>query len=204
MWRVLAIPALLLFSVAAFPGCSRSDEAVRSDGDPFDGSNYFTGPPLTEEMVGAAEAKLGYKLPQSYLRLIRIKNGGSLKRNCFPMKTSRANEYLKLKGIVGIGGEWGIDSETLGSRLLIRGWGYPDVGIVIGQMPSAGHDAIMLDYSLCGPKGEPRVIHVETETGEGKPEVTVLAPDFETFMRGLVDSDMRGREVVPKGMGARE
>ena len=45
----------------------------------------------------------------------------------------------------------------------------------------------MLDYSECGPQGEPRVIHVDTETFDEEPEVLVIAPDFETFVNGLVD-----------------
>jgi|GEM_PF-662832 len=154
--------------------------------DPFDESDYFTGPPLTEEMIQATEAKLGYRLPQSYLRLIRIKNGGSLKRSCFPTRVSTSGEedYLELSGIRGIGGHWSIYD----SRDEIH---YPSVGIVIGETPSAGHDTFMLDYSECGPQGEPRVIHVETETDDPPqvyvPIVSVLAPDFETFLQGLVD-----------------
>jgi len=46
---------------------------------------------------------------------------------------------------------------------------------------------MMLDCSKCGPEGEPRVIHVETETSDA-PEVLVLAPDFETVLRELVES----------------
>jgi hypothetical protein len=49
--------------------------------------------------------------------------------------------------------------------------------------PTAGHDAIMLDYSVCGPRGEPRIVHVEPEDDA----TTVLAPDFAAFLRGLVD-----------------
>lgn len=156
---------------------------------PFDDSDYFTGPPLTDAMIRAAEVKVGYKLPESYLGLIRIKNGGSLKRGCFPtnVPTSWAEDHVALSGIRGIGGQWGIDSETLGSREMIPEWGYPDVGVVVGECPSAGHDVIMLDYSECGRTGEPRVIHVETETCDA-PEILVLAPDFETFLRGLVES----------------
>jgi hypothetical protein len=163
--------------------------------DPFDDSNYFTGPPLTEAMIQAAETTVGYKLPQSYLRLIRIKNGGSLKRDCFPtdVPTSWAKDHVALSGILGIGGEWGIDSKTLGSRKMIPEWGYPDVGIVVGECPSAGHDVIMLDYSKCGHEGEPRVVHVETETSDA-PEVLVLALDFETFLRGLVESSRYEQE----------
>jgi hypothetical protein len=163
--------------------------------DPFDDSDYFTGPPVTEEMIRAAEAKLGYKLPQSYIRLIKIKNGGSLKRDCFPtsVPTSWAEDHVALSGIRGIGSEWGIDSETLGSRETIQEWGYPDVGIIVGECPSAGQDVIMLDYSECGPQGEARVIHVETETSDA-PQVLILAPDFETFLRGLVESSRFEKE----------
>ena len=75
---------------------------------------------------------------------------------------------------------------NLGSRKLIKEAGYPDVGVIITDMPSAGHDAIMLDYSLCGPEGEPRVIYVETETG-GEPPILLLASDFEGFFQGLMD-----------------
>jgi hypothetical protein len=43
----------------------------------------------------------------------------------------------------------------------------------------------MLDYSQCGPKGEPRVVLVEPK--EVSSEVTVLAPNFAAFISGLVD-----------------
>ena len=43
------------------------------DENPFDDSDYYTGPPLTDEMIAAAESLLGYKLPKSYLDLIRIR-----------------------------------------------------------------------------------------------------------------------------------
>ena len=162
--------------------------------DPFDESDDdFTGPPLTDGMIRAAEAKLGYKLPAAYIRLIRIRNGGTPKRTCYPthVPTSWAEDHIALSGIRGIGGDWGIDSEELGSRVMIEEWGYPDVGIVVGECPSAGHDVVMLDYSECGRQGEPRVIHVETETAD-EPEVTLLAPDFETFLCGLVESVEQG------------
>jgi hypothetical protein len=50
----------------------------------FDDSRYFTGPPLTDEMIRAAETQLGHALPEAYLRLLRVKNGGSPTRRCFP------------------------------------------------------------------------------------------------------------------------
>jgi hypothetical protein len=143
-------------------------------------------------MVEAAERALGYRLPQSYIDLLRSRNGGSPRRTCFPTEvpTSWAKDHIAISGIKGIGGEWGIDSPTFGSRVMIEQAGYPDIGVVVGECPSAGHDAVMLDYSSCGPSGEPRVIHVETECDE--PEITVLAPSFAAFLAGLVSDEEVG------------
>src|SRR5207247_9709999 len=93
--------------------------------DPFDDSDYFTGPPVTEGMIRAAEAKLGYKLPQSYIRLIKIKNGGSLKRDCFPttVPTSWAEDHVALSGIRGFGSVWGCGAATCGILEAIQGEG---------------------------------------------------------------------------------
>jgi hypothetical protein len=73
---------------------------------------------------------------------------------------------------------------------MIKEWGYPDVGIVIGATPAGGHTTVMLDYSECGPKGEPRVIYVvAAESEDEDSDFFVLAPDFESFLRGLRDCD---------------
>ena len=152
--------------------------------DFFDRSDYYTGPPLTAALVADAERLLGYTLPASYLQLLRVKNGGAPRRQCFPTAgTHWSDNHLKVTQVSGIGGRWGIDSDELGSRKLIRDAGYPEIGIIIGWTPTAGHDAIFLDYSACGPRGEPRVTHVDAEGGD----VQVLAATFEAFARGLVD-----------------
>ncbi|MFC7483114.1 hypothetical protein ACFQX7_28220 [Luedemannella flava] len=65
-------------------------------------------------------------------------------------------------------------------------WGYPDIGVGIADTPSAGHELIMLDYRGCGSRGEPRVVHVNQEAGYA---ITDVAPDFATFIRGLVSED---------------
>ncbi|WP_172243922.1 SMI1/KNR4 family protein [Saccharibacillus endophyticus] len=155
--------------------------------DEYDG--YTSAEEVTDERIAETERLLGYKLPLSYVELIRTKNGGSPVNVCFPMDEDEG--YIAISAICGIGGEWGIDSDSLGSRHMIDNWGYPDIGIVFGECPSAGHDAIMFDYSQCGPQGEPRIIHVDVEVGEGEEPVrTFLASDFETFIRGLVHEDV--------------
>lgn len=157
--------------------------------DWFTDSNYFSGPALTDDMIRSAESALGVKLPDAYLNLLRVKNGGTPRQNCFPTHepTGWAEDHIQIDVIHGLSGRNGIDAD-LGSRYMIEEWGYPDVGVVIGYTPSAGHEAVMLDYSQCGEQGEPRVIYVDTETADGEPHIVVLASDFAAFVRGFVDS----------------
>lgn len=152
--------------------------------DFFDASTHYTGPRLTEAMIAAAEQTLGYKLPAAYLQLLRVKNGGCPKRQCCPTSgTHWSDNHVRVVTIFGIGGQWGIDSEQFGTRHMIEQAGLPEIGIVVGWTPAAGHDAIMLDYSVCGPRGEPRVVHVDPEDDLS----VVLAADFEAFLAKLVD-----------------
>jgi len=52
--------------------------------DFFDASTHYTGPQLTDAMVVSAERTLGYALPASYLQLLRAKNGGCPRHQCYP------------------------------------------------------------------------------------------------------------------------
>jgi hypothetical protein len=152
--------------------------------DFFDASTHYTGPPLTDALVAAAGRRLGYTLPASYVRLLRVKNGGCPKRQCYPTAgTHWSDNHVRVVALFGVGGRWGIDSTEFGSQRLIEQAGFPGLGIIIGMTPSAGHDAIMLDYSICGPHGEPQVIYVDAEDGQSM----VLAPSFADFVAGLVD-----------------
>lgn len=135
------------------------------------------------------EKELGYKLPASYIQLMNTQNGGIPTLTVFPTKeaTSWAEDHISISSIMGIGHDkiYALAGE-LGSRFMIEDWGYPDLGIVICDCPSAGHDVVMLDYRFYGPEGEPCVVHVDQENDY---EITYLAPNFEAFIRGLVDED---------------
>lgn len=145
----------------------------------------YTGAYPNDDMVAEAEQELGYKLPASYIELMRVRNGGA------PLKTihatteptSWAEDHIAITGIFGLNPE---KSSSLcgdsGSAFWIEEWGYPADGVYICDCPSAGHDMILLDYSQCGPQGEPSVVHVDQENDYKK---TFLAKDFETFIRGL-------------------
>ncbi len=143
----------------------------------------------TDELIASVEEELGYKLPASYISLMKQHNGGVPYNTCFPTEdaTSWAEDHIAITGIMGIGREKSYSlCGDLGSPFMIEEWGYPDIGVVICDCPSAGHDVVMLDYRNCGRDGEPEVIHVDQEDDY---EITFLAPDFETFIRGLVSEE---------------
>ena len=143
-------------------------------------NTYHNNPnPITQEMIDETENVLGYKLPQSYIELLRIKNGGI--PNKLKFTTTEGFNYI-ITDIYGIGG--GDLDLARDSVFLIEEWGYPVTGILFADCPSGGHDVVCLDYSECGNQGEPKVIHIDTESAQGD-LITVLAENFENFIKGL-------------------
>ena len=125
--------------------------------------NYVSEPP-TNELIQSVEQELGYKLPASYIELMKNQNGGIPKNTAFPTaeRTSWAEDHAAVSGILGIGRDkiYSLCGE-LGSQFMIDEWGYPEIGVYFGDCPSAGHDMICLDYRKNGKDGEPQVVHVD-------------------------------------------
>jgi len=146
----------------------------------------YVGASPTDSDIAETEAELGYRLPASYKALIKQHNGGMLEKNCFetPLKRNWWPRVFSVESIYGIDREkpYSLCSNT-GSKFWIAEWGYPDIGIAICDTISGGHDMIFLDYSDCGPEGEPCVVHIDQESNY---EITYLADSFEDFVRGLV------------------
>lgn len=111
------------------------------------------------------------------------------KNTNFPTEepTSWAEDHIAISGIMGIGREKSYSlCGDLGSPFMIEEWGYPDIGVVICDCPSAGHDVVMLDYRASGSDGEPAVVHVDQEDDY---KITFLAANFEEFIKGLVNDE---------------
>ncbi|MEY9977287.1 Imm51 family immunity protein [Lysinibacillus sp. RC79] len=151
--------------------------------------NYVEVSPTTE-MIASIEEELGYKLPADYIWFMQQQNGSMPVNTCFPtaMPTSWAEDHVAITGIMGIGREKANSlCGSLGSSFMLEEWGYPNIGVVIADCPSAGHDVIMLDYRACGADGEPAVVHVDQEADY---YITFLAPNFATFIIGLVNEEV--------------
>ncbi len=148
----------------------------------FDEDEYYTGPSIDSDAVRAAEETLGVSLPSSYVELLHVRNGGSLRHRCYPteFRSSWAPDHFEVRALLGIGGRLGIES----SPTLIAEWGYPDVGVVICDLPSGGHDTVMLDYSESGPEGGPAVIYVDEDRVPRR-----IADSFEEFVSRLMSCD---------------
>jgi hypothetical protein len=122
----------------------------------------YVGEPLTDALLGAIEQELGYRLPRSYVELMRVQNGGWLARTTYRTK----HQDIEVNGIYGInrsksrslGGIWiqqpaktlrsartgepiPVEARTYrtGSRLWVTEWGYPDVGVYFADCLDDGH-----------------------------------------------------------------
>lgn len=139
----------------------------------------------TDEDFKKVEKELGYRLPESYKALMRIQNGGELRKNNFEgsFKRNWASGNFDIEYISGVDSSkrYSLCGE-FGSKFWIEEWKYPNIGIAICGTSSGGHDMIFLDYSDCGPEGEPCVVHIDQEGGY---EITYLADNFKDFIDGL-------------------
>ena len=148
-------------------------------------SREYAGRPVTDEMIRTAEKKLGYKLPESYLQMLRVQNGGTPKNDaCRTSEPTWAEDHCTITGIFGIDPEktYSLLGPSYGNGFWIEECGYPDIGLYICDTPSAGHDMLALDYTICGRDGEPRVVHIDQECDY---ETTVVADTFAAFIRKL-------------------
>ena len=98
---------------------------------------------------------------------------------------------VKRVHIIGLTGFFGIGGNKpsslfgkFGNEFWFKEWEYPrDIGIIIADTESGGHDMIYLDYRECGKDGEPKVSVCFQEYDY---EIQVLANNFEEFIEMLI------------------
>ena len=135
---------------------------------------------LTDEMIKRAETTIGYKLPQSYIELLRFQNGGVIEdRECW------------LTVIYGIGAT--ADAFNGLEEMFnnwINEWEYPNIGIPFGETQSAGHDMYFMDYRNPGSDGEPAIVHVENEGDPEDIRITKVAEDLTSFLEMVLSGKL--------------
>ncbi|MEU0558209.1 SMI1/KNR4 family protein [Dactylosporangium sp. NPDC006015] len=142
-------------------------------------------PPLTDELVVAAERHLDVTLPPDLLRLLRLQNGGVIADSwdACPAETNfYADDHVPFERLYGIG--LGGQAETmtlLDTPYLVQEWGLPSPVVLLS---GDGHCWIALDYRKCGPTGNPSVVWIDDEMNHE----LLLAPDFRAFVERLTAS----------------
>lgn len=128
------------------------------------------------------EKRLGCKLPQSYIDLMRKShNGGLLKRNAY-IKLSKENEIIELYRIDYIESINKLKSET--ERKAFPGLAsLPDVGIYFGSYIE-GREKFALDYSA-NDGSEPHVSVILYSTKDKKYYPKRIADNFQEFIELL-------------------
>lgn len=152
----------------------------------FKDPSKATSPPLSEEARAECEQRLGRTLPSAYLELLTAEgNGGKLRRDLFPHP--ELPQGAQIGYLLGVGGPRGVAA----LQILAGHWKYPVAeGVLIA---SEGPKALLLDYAT---GAEPSVVFVDMKHPEGPLAVT-LAPDFATFLAGLVDGTPTCDWVIP-------
>jgi len=147
--------------------------------DEFWDSNNCNHPPLTDEMIAIAEERLGVRLPEEYLSLLRIHNGGYTKGFGYPMTqpTTWAENHVPLPELFGIVIDPNLNSfqNILSSVEMTSEWGSPPKQVLLA---GDGHWWITLDYR---DNENPSVAWIDTECDE---DVRV-ADSFSAFIAGL-------------------
>jgi len=145
-------------------------------------------PPVSDSLVREVEALLGVTLPESYVALMRQKNGGYIGEQLVPVEgdVPEDMDHYVDHGCVSVGSIAGLnpdpDAANSVSRTgyMTREWDLPE-GLVL--LDGDGHTWVALDYRQR--PDDPPVIFIESDSGQ---HVT-LAPDFARFLESMVPYD---------------
>jgi hypothetical protein len=150
---------------------------------------FFEQAPLTDDMIGEAERKLGLRLPVALLAILKLQNGGSPRYDTYGSASQRND--VGLDHLYGIGPP--VPKVPLvieDSARWIADWDenrQPNLVETAVMLAGDFHWWVGLDYRPCGPQGEPVVIYVNNEALSDEKRITQLAVDFDRFVDGLYD-----------------
>lgn len=136
----------------------------------------YSFPPFTDKDLEETEKAIGWKLPKSYIALLKIRNGGSINSEEF--------DECWLSAIYGISSSEGGIIDMFDNW--INEWEYPNIGIPFGETQSAGHDMYFMDFSVVDENGEPRIVHIDNEADNS---IDVVADNLEDFLTKIYNNE---------------
>ena len=149
----------------------------------YDKEEYECDNEVSDELVESIENDLGFKLPKSYIFLMKQHNGGILKKTC--AQINRKKRYYDIEGIFGLG-----RTKQCSIYEVNKDKSYYEENLIAICYAMSGDDKVYLDYNKCGADGEPRVIAIGRDDFDGpNPKPLELAADFETFITSLREYD---------------
>lgn len=149
----------------------------------YEYSKYYVFDALTEEMIVRTEKNIGYKLPKSYIELLRLQNGGVI-RSIDSWLTKIFGIGPELKAHNGLEHEFFFYKEE---------WDYPtEIGFPFGQTQSAGHDLYFFDYRNVGEDGEPSIIRIDIELEQ----IYKVADNFRNFINLVINEENIDGELI--------
>lgn len=154
---------------------------------------------LTEAAIADAEASLGVKLPVAYLDLLRVQNGGYLRR------TEHARGNGPVDVIAGIGPRFPSITEhdwtDVKDVMADEGFDGPSRIDELIAFCGDGHYYYCFDYRRAGCTDEPGVTFIDVETFDVD---ELLAPDFATFLSQLTSTNAQPQYGITSGAPAFE
>ena len=144
-----------------------------------------TCPPLDDAMIAEAEKELGFRLPKSYVQLMRLHNGGLVNRCRFRVQFPKFGcpDTIYITDIMGIGRDAPYSLlGRFGSRFLVETRGHnKKIGVAVCNTTLPGRALVFLDYRGVDASDEPRVTWADAQ----EKQELLLAKNFSEFIRGL-------------------
>lgn len=139
-------------------------------------------------LIRSVEEALGFKLPDSYIELMRMHNGGMLNRCWYPIRfpAETYSDYIQITHFLGIGRDalYSLCGRFGSDFLLEDKDAFKGKSVAFASCISPSRAILVLDYRNAEEGAEPCVTFVNSQTGEE----SVVAANFELFIRGLKTS----------------
>lgn len=146
----------------------------------FSNTGTYLNPPhpVSDELIERLERERGFVLPPSYIELLKIQNGGYIRKNLFLFDVDQEQHIESLAGI----GE-----DRNGGRDLLVPVNHPvfvgeDVSLIL-PFDYCNYGYTALDYRTCGPNGTPGIISLSVL--EPPLIISKVADNFDVLLKGL-------------------